>query len=492
MVSKNRKSSLFIFLIFIYSFVLDFIHINYTYFIDHNVPACLNTIPSSPFWLVDSEIFDNSARLLLEGKKIDSGIPFRPPLYILVLSGIFKISAENYLMAKLISSVLLCLSCIFIYLTGAILLNELTGMITSVLWASSFGKIMMSGSLNNESLYLFLVSFIIYILVRKNMNLDFKGCILFGLLSGLAMLTRSEYQLFFIIILSLYFIKKKKFTRPYRNSSIIILVALTVIAPWMLRNYFSISKINEKYGYGLNKFVPITSYGALNFATANNEDADGGFSRNILEADDYKDKDFSFDNPQHLFYFKNGYEEGLKFLKSNPGKGLKLFWKKIVIVSDALSFGYLTFDFPSGINGFRRYIDVFSPEDKLSYLLHIILLSIGLALIILEKKFGFKFLPVYAAIFTTMVANILFFGYVRLGLTILPYILLFISYPLSLIIESLKDMFSLSKPQSAILLSTVLIMLLVTSFIISSNSATLKTEALLGGKLTRISYQSNF
>ncbi|MBU1627288.1 glycosyltransferase family 39 protein [bacterium] len=492
MASNNKSKTLIMIFIFLYALVLDIVHIHFTFFMEQGVPTSLENTPSSPFWLVDSVILDKSARDFLEGKKIDSGIPFRPPLYIIILAFLYKLTSSSYFAAKMLNSILLSSSCVFIYLIGSILLGELTGLITSILWASSFGRIMMAGSLNNEALYIFLTTLIIYILIKKDLMLTNKGYIALGFLSGLAMLTRSEYQLFIILILFLLIFKIKNIKEFLKKGGLIIVAAFIVILPWMIRNYITISVINKEHGYGLCKFVPVTAYGGLNFATANNEIAEGGFSRNILESLGPFDTEFSFDKKQHLHFFKNGYKEGLNFFLENPEAGLELIFKKLIILSDALSFGYLTFDFPSGLHGFRRYVDAFYPEDKLSFLINIILLCIGLALLIIDKKLKFTFLPVFALIFTTLTANILFFGYVRLGLTVVPFLLIFIAYPIAMLISALGEMIKLSRIQKVIIPVSLFIGILCICIFMASKSMTLKTEDIEGGKFTSISYHTSF
>jgi len=478
-------------MIFGFSFALDFIHIHFTYFLDRGVPSNLETTPSSPFWLVDSVIYDKSARLLLEGGKIDSGVPFRPPLYILLLSGIYKMTSNSYLAAKIFGSILSSFSCVMIYLIGAILFSELTGILAGILWASSFGRIMMAGSLNNEALYLFLLSLLIYILLKRDLKLDLKHCVFLGFLSGLAMLTRSEFQLLYVILLFLIFFRVKKVKEFMIKGGVLVSATLFVLSPWMVRNYISISGINEKYGYALRKFVPVTSYGALNFALANNEEADGGFSRNILENKGPRDTSFSFENKQHLYYFKNGYKEGMKFLFENPLSGLKLFGRKLIVFSDALSLGYLTFDFPVGLRGFRRYVDVFYPENRLAFLLNLILLALGFIIFLLERRFHLGFALVFAVIFSTLIATILFFGYVRLGLIILPFLCIFMAHPISLLLSSFSNIVKPTKVQRIVLPFALLMAALVICLFLATKSKTLKTERIEGGRLTRVLYHTS-
>jgi 4-amino-4-deoxy-L-arabinose transferase-like glycosyltransferase len=491
MLSKSRSGIFTIALVMVLSFMLDFIHINFTYFIEGTTPTQISRSTSSPFWLADSDIFDKSARDFIDGKKIDSGLPFRPPIYIILLSLLYKISNYNLLLAKLFGSFLSALVCVFIYLIGSNLFGKRTGIIASLLWACSFGKIILSGSLNNETLYILLSSIIIFYLVKKNLVLNIIDGVIIGFLSGITLLTRAEFQLFIFFILIMVLIKTKEFKIVLLVDGIIFLTALLTISPWMIRNYLSISEINAKHQFGLSRIVPVTAYGSLNFALANNKDANGGFSRKLLESKSPYDTVFTLNNEQHLYYFKNGYLEGFKFLITKPISSLVLIGKKILIFSDALSFGYLTFDFPSGLRGDRRYVDVFVPTDRLSFVFNSVLLCTGLILSVLLRKYNIKFLPVFAIMICCIISNILFFGYVRLGLTILPYLLIFIAYPLAYLANILQEKISLTLIQKVVILFILVIILTSISYSVINNSKTLKTEDIEAGKITRIYFDAD-
>jgi hypothetical protein len=181
----------------------------------------------------------------------------------------------------------------------------------------------------------------------------------------------------------------------------------------------------------------------------------------------------------------------MDFLLDDPVAGLKLFGKKLLILSDALSLGYLTFDFPAGLRGFRRYVDAFYPEDKLSFLINIILVGLGFALFIINEQYKFRFLPVFALIFTILIACILFFGYVRLGLILLPYLFIFMAYPVSLLLLSLREMFKPTGIQKLVIPLALLVLIIGSCIYMAVNSKTLKMEDLEGGKLTKISFEGS-
>lgn len=216
---------------------------------------------------------------------------------------------------------------------------------------------------------------------------------------------------------------------------------ILVIAPWTIRNAVRLHEVNVglsgQLSHPLPEFVPITAYGPLNFALANNELAKGTFSRDILTSQ-AQSASLDIRDPQHLEFFLNGYEIGWRFIREHPGQFLKLVLARWGLFFDSLRLGWTQWNLPGGLVGVRRPVDLFVPESSAGLWTNAFLMLGGLV-ILLRRVFSNRnedsssssisgssvaarrwLLVVFLVTGCGMVTTGLFFGYARLGVLLLP------------------------------------------------------------------------
>src|SRR6185436_14347469 len=207
------------------------------------------------------------------------------------------------------------------------------------------------------------------------------------------------------------------------------------VAPWTVRNAIRLSEANERLGLAepLPIFVPLTIYGPINLALANNPQADGTFSRAYLSSASHSGV-LDLKDPQHLRFILHGDEMARDWALQHPGAALRLLGRKWSLFFEAWRLGWTQWDMPGGLHGIRRPVDVFVPDSTLALWISLPLAVLGLVLC-LGTPGGPRRWSVLVLLMTCvgLPATGLFFGYVRQGLLYLPLWLTFVAAALTAI-----------------------------------------------------------
>lgn len=98
----------------------------------------------------------------------------------------------------------------------------------------------------SDTLFVFLITLLFYLIIKYNNNLDIKNSLCFGLISGFSILVRPIA----IFLLPLYFVfiyfvfKKEGYLNKIIFSFFVSFVAMIlIITPWVIRNYLNTGKI---------------------------------------------------------------------------------------------------------------------------------------------------------------------------------------------------------------------------------------------------------
>ncbi len=152
----------------------------------------------------------------------------------------------------------------------------------------------------------FLALTVLVFLYSENNSTGFR--IICGFCLGFLALIQPSTALIFGVLFLYSIMKHKKNIHVTLTSSAVIVFSMgIVILPWTFRNYV----VHET-------FVPISTNGGVVFLSANNPHASGGWI----------DMDYSPYLKDEIIGNKMAYQEGLAWIKSNPGKFLKLIPKK--------------------------------------------------------------------------------------------------------------------------------------------------------------------
>jgi hypothetical protein len=401
------------------------------------------TWPYTLFYEGDSETFYEYARALLNGRLYDNGIPFHPPGFAGVLATVHTLVGASagvervpYVAVKIVIALIGSLPVGLIYLLVRPYLGRAAALVASLLCAWSFGLYMIGVAPVTEGTYLTLLMLALLVWTRRMIHPlaapdaisgGWKAALGLGLILGCLALTRAEGVLVVVLVLSvgLFGLRKESGIAGLRPWALVALGWVLVVAPWTVRNAVRLSAIDERLAGQLAEplptFVPLTIYGPLNLALANNPQADGTFSRAFLSSRSEKAV-LDLTDPQHLELILHGDRMAWSWMRQDPGGFVRLVLRKWWLFFSAWKLGWTQWDWPGGLNGVRRPVDVFTPDSGAGWGFGLPFAVLGLICCLATpgspRRWAALVLLLTAA---GMVTTGLFFGYVRQGLLLLPF-----------------------------------------------------------------------
>lgn len=396
--------------------------------------------PYTVFYEGDGESFFDYARALLNGKLYDNGIPFHPPGFAWVLAAVHTLVGAGpgtprvpYVAVKIVVALIGSLPVGLLYLLVKPYLGRAVALVASLLCAWSFGLYMIGVTPVTEGTYLTILLLCLLLWSRRlehplaapEVKPDgWKTAVGLGLLLGFLALIRAEAVLIAAILIGigLLFCFRRAGLRLW---ALVALGWVLAVAPWTVRNAVQLSRLNERLAGQLAEplptFVPLTLYGPINLALANNSLADGTFSRAFLSSRSGAPV-LDLTDPQHLELILHGNRIAWSWMRENPGAFGRLVLRKWALFFSAWKLGWTQWDWPAGLNGVRQPVDVFSPDSSAGWLLALPLAILGL-LCCLATAGAPRRWAVLVLLLTGagMITTGLFFGYVRQGLVLLPF-----------------------------------------------------------------------
>ena len=413
--------------------------------------------PFSIFYEGDSEAYFRFARAVLAGKPYDEGLPFHPPGFAYFLAGVHdwlgaggQGASVPHMQVKIMLAAFSSLSVGLLYLLIRPYLGRTVAILSSLFAAYHFGLYVLALAPVTEGVYLTLL-LATWLLFTRGLSSAVTApgvepkdgvfvTVALGLMCGGLALTRAESMLLPFLLVFLcalgWWLRRRDSAADSVPLSMAcrpwILLLLTfgfAILPWTVRNHRALTELNQSYGDRLAEpiptFVPITIYGPLNLALANNELADGTFSRDFMSSQKLQGN-LDLEDPQHLDFILHGDRHARKWILENPSDFLGLVGKKWELVSRTLTMGWTQWNWPGGLDGLRRPVDIFTPESTVLRPFLGIYLLIGAVLCAMAGPSSRRWLILVAAASAIGFISItMFYGYVRQGLLMLPLVFSF-------------------------------------------------------------------
>ena len=402
----------------------------------------------STFLLGDARAYHDYAAHLVAAQPFDNGVPFHPPGWALVLAGFFRLAGFDPLNGRpadpaLLKSFVALLSGLTVGL-AALVAHRISGrpaMLATGAWGSiHFGHMALGTVPSNETLYGLSIVVVVLVALRfvdeptskeHPLSRDATAALL-GLVAGAAALVRAEFVAACLLLGAwLWWTRNGKMhLRVVGAYSLGVLVA---IMPVGASNWRSISAFNErnaaKLAGPLPRFAPVTSYGAFNFAMANHQESDGGPNNDhpVLQTATREEQEQLAEggldlaaSPVHRLYV-DGYRIGASWMLRNPADAAGLMIEKGRRALGSLAHGAFFDNFPAGVDGTRRRVDLLDPESRVLWPLSLTLAAAGMWMLRGRPEAWLLYVPLTALALSTLG----FFGYVRLGLAYLPVIWVF-------------------------------------------------------------------
>lgn len=390
--------------------------------------------PFSIFFYGDARFFHAYALDQARGLPERAALPYHPPLFPWALGLLYRVLGEPQGSAYPYKLALALLNSATVALTWVWwrrLLGTGWSLVGALLFASSFGWLVLSTTYSNEVLYALFLSATCALVLRHREGPGWGAAVLLGAVMGLGSLTRAEHLYLWPFLLAYAWLYRGTTPLPalaLRWGAAVAVCAL-VLAPQAVHNARVLRDINARTPglEPLPELAPVTVYGPINFAMANHATATGGFTPdavNRLGQDGHLD----VANPSQRHLLLHGYTEGLSWMRQHPGDAARLLGAKLDRWLDGLSLGFGASNLPSGLSGNRAPVDLFVPEGRwLKWPLVLLLLAgAGLSLLRPWRAFSlFTLVLLHRALIT-----LAFFGYTRGLLAIFPALVPLLLLPL--------------------------------------------------------------
>ena len=317
---------------------------------------------------------------------------FMPPLYYYFIYILKLLSLDFFSLSNQVIFFQIILSLVSIYIFSKILIKfttkEISMVITSV-FAFFPMNILAVAQISSITIQIFLLLNFFFFLVefifkKKKINL-----IIFSLFSGLLILIRGEFFLFYLITILYFFIYYEK---DFKTFFITMLITFLVISPYLHRNLnlFNTITLTKSFGYNLLK----------------------GNNPNLIVEGDAKYVENNFPRTKLKIKTNNQYEinldnfyrdEAIENIKKDPGLYLKFYFIKVI--------SFLFLDFNSSYPNYYNFFHIF-PKLALS-----IISFIG-AITLIKKRGFFQYLSLFY--FSNIFLFSIFFILPRYSLILLP------------------------------------------------------------------------
>ncbi len=228
-------------------------------------------IKDNPFFIprsLDPLFYHSWAISLSQGNWIGDDIFQGMPLYAYFLALVYKLLGVDLFAARAIQMVFAACTCGLIYLTGSCTMNRLCGLIASLCAILYKPFIFYDGMIIGTSITIFLYTLNLFVAARFIRSFSWWLAVLWGILTGIAALSRPGIMLFPIVTTLVYILRKDHFSRSImlKRFVVVILFMFAVVSVATLRNYM----ISGQY-------VTLTAHSGLNYFIGNNKEATGKF-----------------------------------------------------------------------------------------------------------------------------------------------------------------------------------------------------------------------
>jgi hypothetical protein len=386
------------------------------------------TWPFSIFFYGDARFFHTYALNWARGLPMQSGLPYHPPLFPACLGMLYQLLGEPQGSAypyKLSLALLNAATVAFTWAWWRKVLGTSWSLLAAALFATSFGWLLLSTTYSNEGLYALFLSATCALLVWNRGALTWVTAGLLGAVMALGSLTRAEHLYLWPFLLAYAWLQRDP-QAAVRAQLLRWAAALgifaAVMAPWTLENARVLRELNARAPElePLPVLAPVTVYGPINFAMANQAGATGGFTPDLVNKLGHDGQLDPF-NPAHRHLLLHGYGEGLRWMREHPADAARLIAAKLGRWLDGLSLGFGASNLPAGLRGARAPVDLFVPESawlKWPFAL-LLLLGAALSLYAPYRAFSlFTLVLLHRALITAA-----FFGYARGMLVAFPAVL---------------------------------------------------------------------
>jgi len=331
---------------------------------------------------------------------------FMPPLYVFyILPAFYLDGIENKNIIITISQILLSLFVIyFMFKLTDLLFGYKTAITASLILLLIPEYTYITSVHNSVVIYHLLILMMLFFAVKTDFRKSFKGLIVFSTLSCMLVYTRSEFFLFYVLVLS-YLIYKK----DLKTALISFIIFLVCLSPWIIRN-----------GIVFDKFIPFTTSSGLNLYRGNNPLKIGSWGENEF-IDEIRR--LSAGENFEIVYDDYYEEKAISFITDNPEQVLSNSFRKV--------FKLWVFDADN------------SNSMNFVYLIPSILIIVFSILGIIKSWNKNRFLLFYLLLISTTISSVIFFPLPRhqimMKIILIPFCAFYVNQIISIFVISKRN-----------------------------------------------------
>jgi len=388
-------------------------------------------IKSSIFYnnfMLDEAFYNKWALSIAGGQWLGEGIFDALPLYPYVLGIIFNLFGYDLFIARLVEIVIGSFSCVLLYLLAKEIFSKRVGIAAAIISILYAPFIFYSGIFVPAVFVVFLYLGTLLIFVKAIQRPTKLKFFLFGIIAGLAVMTRASILIFMLFALVWVMIISVDKKRAVTNVLLALTGTMLVIMPVVLRNYIVSRDV-----------VFLTSHAGMNLYIGNNDKADGmfkapGWARsNIggLQADAKTIAERELGRSLKSSEVSRHYtSKAISFVKNNPDKFLRLLWRKLLIFLNKREIYDVAY-----YSVYREKI----PLLRFPFITFFLVGTLGLAGLFIALTAWKKVMPLYLFTFTYTLSILLYFVNSRYRVPFAIAMVLFSGFFISWFIEKIRE-----------------------------------------------------
>jgi len=340
---------------------------------------------------------------------------YRPPLYPIVLSGLYRITGPDPDAARAFQVLLGGIIVLLVYVLARQLFSTRVGLVAAALAAVNPGLVYLSALIMTENLYVILLLLMLMLLVRewRSPSASVKNFAFAGVIAGLCSLTRPTAFTAAILLAGVTLLfARERFGIRLKQAVTFMLVTVALVMPWSIRNYIQ-----------MGEWVTFTTHGGITFYESNNMlnyEVPEFRGIVVLPRRAVPDWDKICDLPE-VEHDRRSWKMGIDFIREHPREFSRMAWWKFARFWRVRS--GLNLAGAAGIEGsegsalarLASRVDVFT-------LYWIPVLSLFVLGLLTTARYYRRLMPLYAVLAAHVLLAMLFHGSLRARMPIEPII----------------------------------------------------------------------
>lgn len=344
---------------------------------------------------------------------------FRAPGYPIFLALNYLLFGRHFWTIRMVQAFVDCLTLILIFLIARQMFNQKVAIIAGMLYAIYPLFIYTSSTFFPTTLSVFFLALFIFLLMQIEQNGTTILLILLGMVAGLSVLTVPTFLPSVLLAMFWLFFHLNQASRPTaRPISIIMLLMIVMLLPWIIRNYLVFNQpfliaTNSGYNFwmGNNPWATPTTGNSIAFPDS--------LARKLSQAKSEVEQEKIF------------YQDAFQYIKKNSGKFIALTFKK------ALNLWQF---YPTPATGYKMLPTLSKLMSIFSYGPVLLLAIFGLIISWREKK---KYVLLFILLFLSFTISYAFFiTKARFRLPLDPYLIILAGVTIRHFWENRKIIFS--------------------------------------------------